>query len=87
MSDAFKEYGHQKSVQEAIEELAVACMMNGMQPPKKITFDRESFTKFNYQMSRSAVTGPYEAEPPVNPNPDDQVFFTTNAGQIEIVEE
>ena len=78
-----KEYGYSKSVMEAVEELGVACMVNGMQPPKVITFDKESLAK---------LTATYKAKERIKFATEEENnarvnSITTSAGVIKIEEE
>ena len=71
-----------KSVIEAIEELAIVCMMNGMQPPKVIGFDKESLAKFSLSLKpkqKITVIKPLDQDDTI-----EQIY--TTAGEIRLEE-
>lgn len=79
-NNIFDGYGAQKSVIEAIEELAFACMINGIQPPKAIAFDKESLLKLSMSLKPKERNSTERDESIINQ-------IKTSGGEIKIVEE
>lgn len=76
------EYGYNKSVMEAIEELGIACMLNGMKPPQTMIFDKESLDKLTLQFKskeRYKLNTKEQSESKIS-------LVNTSAGRIQFEE-
>ena len=51
-ADPFEGYGAQKSIQQAIEELALACMVNMQAGPVRITFPKQTFEFYRAEVTK-----------------------------------
>jgi hypothetical protein len=51
-NDPFAEYGAQKSIQEAIEELCTVCLVNSQAGPVRITFPKQTFEFYKAEIMK-----------------------------------
>jgi hypothetical protein len=82
MDNPFSEYGHSKSVEEAIEELALACMANGLDIPLKIIVSKDFMLHYKAILNRKLrfTNKPLHTDP----NEPIKLRFPTPAGIIKI---